>query len=410
MADRKQQLLDAYTKEEEGEDIETVEEEELEGTEAESEEDEHSSDDPPVVESDESEDKASKEADASAGKTPDKGDGKRLGKKSGKAGSDLGDAGKLSKPEGVSKKADAPKGGQKAPVEKTLDQIEKEAAEAAADAPKSWRPVERETWGKIPKEARDAIQRRETEITQFIGQHGKAIQHKAQFDEMVQPFMPFIAAQQSTPLKAFHGLMTTAARLTTGAPQQKAQVIAEIMRNYGIDVKTLDEVLSAQMQGGGQPSFQPQNAEPPAWARPMFDFMRETTQARKEHQDRTQREAADEIAAFEKKPFFSDLKDDIALVMERATAKGQKMTLDQAYAKARKMNPEVDAILTQREKAAAAANGGSAVEKARKAASTVRGAPGAGGVVTKTNGKANDGKPVDRRAALSAAFDDLSQE
>lgn len=404
MADRKQQLLEAFAKEEEGDDVETVEEPDTELEE----DKEH---DASVVE-DESGGEAAPddESKQESGKASDKDDGKGVPKRDAKlkAGPDTGDAGKASKSESVPKKADAPKGAQKAPVAKTLDQTEKEAAEAAGEPPKAWRPIEREHWTKIPKEAREAINRRETEITQFIGQHGKAIQHKAQFDEMVQPFMSFIVAQQSTPMKAFHGLMTTAARLTTSSPQGKAQVISEIMRNYGIDVKTLDEVLSAQMSGQQPIHQQQQQNDPPPWARPMFDFMRETAQAKKDRETRTQQEAAAEIAAFEKKPFFSDLQADIGLLMERAATKGETMTLEQAYGKARKMNPEIDAILTQREKAAAGNGTGTAIEKARKAASTVRGAPGAG-VVTKTNGK-GDGKPVSRRDALRAAFDGASEE
>lgn len=290
---------------------------------------------------------------------------------------------------------------------KATEAAERAAAEAG-EAPRAWKPATREHWAKLPKEVREQVNSRESEITQFIGQHGAAIQHKRQFDDIVQPFMPFIAAQQSTPMKAFHGLMTTAARLTTGAPAAKAAVIAEIMDNYGVDVKTLDEVLSAKLQGRGPlPQQQQQSAGPPEWAKPLFNFMSEATTARQTREQRVQQEAAAELAKFETKPFFSDLREDIGLLMQRAAQKGELLTMEQAYDKARRMNSEVDKILTQREKAAA--GNGKDLERARRAASSINGAPsGAGGAApAKKNGS---GEKMDRRGAISAAFDSLIED
>ncbi len=400
MADRKQQLLEALNKAEESDDTEVLDEEDAA---------EHSSDDPPLVEDESGEE--SEEKDAATGKETAEDDGKGLaeGGKKAKVAKATDTTGKSPTAEGVGKKTDAPKGAKKDPAAKTVDQTEKEAAEAVGEAPKAWKVSTREHWSKLPKEVREQVQQRETEITKFIGQHGAAIQHKAQFDELIEPFKPFIAAQQSTPMRAVHGLMTTAARLTTGAPQQKAAVVAEIMRNYGIDVKTLDEYLTAQMQGNPQQfQAQPTQERPPAWAQPILSFMQETTQARQARETRVNQEAAAELAAAEKMPFFSDLQEDIGLLMERAAKKNELMTIQQAYERARKMNPEVDAILTQREKAAKG-NGDSAIVKARKAAATVRGAPG-GGDVSKANGKANDGKILSRREQLAAAIDAQADE
>src|ERR1044072_3152269 len=183
--------------------------------------------------------------------------------------------------------------------------------------------------------------------------------------------MPFIAAQQSTPMKAFHGLMTTAARLTTSHPQGKAQVIAEIMRNYGVTPQILDEVLTAQMQSGGAPQT-PVNNDPPAWARPLFNFMQETAQAKKERERRTEQEAAAELAEFEKKPFFNDLQSDIGLLMDRAAQKGQLISVEQVYIKEKKMTREIDEVWRQGKKAAARNGTAPPLEKARKAASTIK--------------------------------------
>lgn len=313
----------------------------------------------------------------------------------------------------VSAKAVTPTGPQDdaAAAKAATEKAEKDAAAAIGDAPPAWKPAVREHWNKIPTAVREEVKRRETEITQFIGKHGAAIQHKAQFDEIVQPFMPFIAAQSSTPMKAFHGLMTTAARLTTSPPQGKAQVIAEIMRNYGVDVKTLDAVLSAQMSGGAGPNVVSVDNNPPAWARPMMQFMTEAQQSKVARDQRVQQEAAAELTEAEKLPFFNDMRTDIGLLMERAAAKGELLTPVQAHAKARRMNPEIDQILTQREQAAAAAKqkGAAAV---RKTPALIRNSIGGGMTgAAAANGAARAAdKAPDRRSILTAAFDAASED
>lgn len=397
MADRREQLLDAFKEHEE------TDEEAGEGAgegevSLEADADSDTDIEKRVLESKEE----TKTDDEESGKEAGKENAKRLEKdgenKSGKSGDNA--ISRVRPDKNPAKKDNA--------AQKDLEQQEKLAAEAG-EAPKSWRPKNRELWTKLPAEAREEINKREGEITKFISQHGTAIQHKQQFDELVQPFMPFIAAQQSTPFKAFHGLMTTAARLTTGAMHQKAQVISEIIQNYGIDLRVLDEVLAGQ-QSGRQPNQQQQSypdSRPPAWAQPMFNFMTEVQQSRQQRAKKVEEDAAREIAEFEKKPFYSDLKDDIGFLMSHAAERGQLMTMEQAYQKARKMNSEVDAILTQREKAAEAKKNGNSVERSQRAASSVRGAPS--GSASSGNAAKNNGA-TDRRSQLMEAYKTLQND
>lgn len=396
MADRRTQLAEAFAEVEEDEKDSTATGDTGEADESkEDEQDSSGASDKSESDVGSGED-AGKETGSKGGKEPKKAD----------SGADVGSVGDV--PAKPGKAGSVPGKSGKTPSEdaaKALEKAEKEAAEAG-DAPKAWRPTEREAWTKIPKEAREAINRRETEITQFIGQHGAAIQHKKQFDDLVQPFMPFIAAQRSNPLKAFHGLMTTAARLTTGSPAQKAQVISEIMDNYGVDVKTLDEILTGKIKGGASPGAARADNNPPPWAQPIFNFMNEAQKDRQTRDQKIKDAAAAELAEFEKKPFFSDLEADIGFLMEHAANKGQRMTMQEAYDKARKMNPEVDKILNQRERAAAlkeSQSNGSKVDKARAAASSVKGAPGSGSPL---NGAAkNNDTKKSRREILAEAID-----
>lgn len=121
-------------------------------------------------------------------------------------------------------------------------------------------------------------------------------------------------------------------------------------------------------------------------------------QARAQHVQELQEHAAATIEQFSEKPFFDDLRDSIADVLEISAARGRELTMDQAYEYALTMNPEIKKIVDQRARAAAINKDPARVARARKAASSINGAPrGEGG---------GTGKPKSRREMLADAFDD----
>jgi hypothetical protein len=244
------------------------------------------------------------------------------------------------------------------------------------DAPVSLKATERAEWAKAPKAIQEAFLRRDAEVQTALRQSAESRKLAEEFNQVVGPYMPLIRASQSTPMVAFKNLMTTAAGLTLGTPQQKAQIIRDIINNYRVDIKTLDEVLSAGMQGGGQAPAGPGTSEVEVHIQkaiaPVYQFMESLTNQQKVAAQRAQSEAERAVEVFkEKNEFFEDLRGDMADMMELAASRGREMTMQQAYDACVSFNPTIKAAIDQ--KRAAASNG--AAQKARLAASSVAGSP-----------------------------------
>lgn len=281
-----------------------------------------------------------------------------------------------------------------------------QAAPVTDRAPVSWKPAQREQWAKLPADVRSEISRREREIQEGFKQTETVRKFANEFAQIVHPYQHLIAQQGSTPLRAVENLMRTAAGLSTGSQEQKARIVAEIIGNYGIDLRALDSYLSTIVKDGKIQPSAPQQERPPAWAAPMFEFMNTVQQSRVQAETRARESAAVEVEKISEKPFFEDVREDMADLMEVAARRGRPMTLEQAYDQAVKMNPEISGILSQREAAARSrspvSEAAATLARARKAASTVSGGPsGEGSGIGKI-------APKSRREAIEDAWEQAS--
>jgi hypothetical protein len=276
----------------------------------------------------------------------------------------------------------------------------KEPAAAAPEPigpPAGWKPTAREHWSKIPKQAQEEIVRREKEAAQVVRQSAQARQLSNDFQTVVNPFLPMIQAQGSNPMQAVKNLMTTAAGLTVGTQEQKARIVREIIQNYGIDIQTLDAVLSGQPLQQQQNPGQQNQLAPPPWAQPIFQFMNGVQHTRQQREQQILADAESQTEQFASKhEFFEDVREDMADIMEMAARRGVSMTLEQAYEKTLALNPELSSIVNQRKAAQRA--GSSNIQRNRNAASSITGAPKNGPAGAPQGGD-------DRRSALAEAWD-----
>jgi leucyl-tRNA synthetase len=180
-----------------------------------------------------------------------------------------------------------------------------------------------------------------------------------------------------------------------GSAQQKAQIVREIIQNYGVDIETLDKVLAGAPINPQSATVNAQNT-PPAWAAPLFQFVNGVQQTQKQREQQINQEAEQQTQAFAAShEFYEDVREDMADFMEFAAKRGRAMTLQQAYDRACQENSDVKAILDQREAAKrSSAPGG--VARARAAASTVVGQPRNSPVPA---------APADRRGDIMAAWE-----
>src|ERR1044072_1263235 len=297
------------------------------------------------------------------------------------------------------KPAAQPEGAPKTDPQAAAPPQEQPAAETIAP-PAGLKAAAREAWTKAPRAIQEEFVRRERETAQTLRQSAQARQLANDFQSVVNPFLPMIQSQGSNPMQAVKNLMTTAAGLTVGTQMQKAQIVREIIQNYGIDINRLDQVLA------GQPVAQQDNIQqggpqaPPQWAAPRFQFMSSVQQSRQQREQQMVAEADAEVAAFAaKNEFFEDVREVMADLMTVAAQHGRLMTKEDAYTQAISLDPEISKVVKQREAAKAATQQQSNIQRNRNAASSISGAPKGGPA---GNGGAGD---ESGRSALMEAWD-----
>lgn len=270
-----------------------------------------------------------------------------------------------------------------------------------ARGPASWRPEVREKWASLPVEVQQEVTRREREVMIAMQESAQARQFTDNFMQTIQPYQHIIALEGGDPLKTFGDYMKTATLLRSGAPQEKANAVAQAIMQYGIDINLLDGALSHAVANRPMPQGQQQ----PQVVDPRVDQILQFINGNRQQQA-AQAEAAaeEELIAFVSDPkneFFEDLRLDIADIMRLSAARGQRVTLAEAYDKAAKLHPEVSKIMAQRAAAAEAERKKQDVLNKRRAAGSITDA------APRQSGSAQ-AQDTSVRAAIEAAIEQHS--
>jgi hypothetical protein len=262
-----------------------------------------------------------------------------------------------------------------------------------AKPPQSWKPGAREAWANVPADVRAEIHRRERESERIVQEHAQARQVSTYVQRLQQQFAPALQAEGVDALTASANLMQLASRLRYGSPVEKAQLAAQIVRNYGVDVVALAAALDGQAyaQGAQQQAMTYQDPR----VDQLLSQLREAQTARE--QQVQQRAVADVESFGSGKEFFADVREDMGDLMELAAKRGIDMSLDQAYDRACAMNPDIAKVVAARGSARAVGNGNSSIQRARAAASSVRGTPN----------QVSTPAPTDLRGAIEAAIEQV---
>jgi len=286
----------------------------------------------------------------------------------------------------------------------TLKDGEQEPAQVAADRPPaSWRAPQKAKWASIDPEVKQEIVRREKDVTRVLSETAQARQTVAQLNQVIQPFQARLQALNAHPLAAVQELLKADYVLATGQKNQKAQLIAKLIKDYDVDVQELDGVLA-----GIQSSLDPvTNTVEQMLQQRLAPFNQYLQQVRQQEQLREQaqnQQIAETVQSMEnnpKFPYFDAVREDMGDIIDLAAKKGLYLSLEQAYSRAIAMNPEVSAQMAAKQqeearKAAAKASNAKA-QRALKASKSVGGAP--------TPVAAGASSANDRRATIAAAFD-----
>lgn len=112
-------------------------------------------------------------------------------------------------------------------------------------APKAWKADMHEKFAALPPEVQKYIADREDEVYRGFTKLDEDRNFGKSLRETIQPYLPMIAAEKGTPLTAVQTLLNTAYVLRTASPAQKSQMIMQVCRDYGVDVRSLNAPAQA---------------------------------------------------------------------------------------------------------------------------------------------------------------------
>jgi hypothetical protein len=195
--------------------------------------------------------------------------------------------------------------------------------------------------------------------------------------------------------------MSTAARLRTGTAPELAQMVAGMVKQFGVGrfgasfIEQLDSALAGQT-----PQVDPQAAaiEQVLNQRlaPLQSMFQQFQQAQQFQQQRVAESAQNEVAQFlDRAEFGNDVREEMADLLEVAQRRGQNMTLQDAYQKACMLNDRVRQVMQGRQQAQGAQQQTQAAQRARAAAVSVSGSAPMGALRQES---------TDIRSAIEAAI------
>jgi hypothetical protein len=254
-------------------------------------------------------------------------------------------------------------------------------AQPSERAPASWRPDVREHWAALPSEVRAEVARREQEVQRTLQETAEARKFTEQLQNVIRPYEMFIKAENSNPLQAIDNLMATAARLRTGTAPELAQMVAGIVKQFGVGrfgknfIEQLDTALVGEVPASDPVQSQVQQVLQQQLA-PVQQFMSQFQQAQAAQQQQAAQAAQGEVESFlAQAEFANDVREDMADLMEVAQRRGRDLSLQDAYRQACVANPRVRGVLEARAKTKGVQQLTGAAQKARAAAVSVSGSP-----------------------------------
>lgn len=250
--------------------------------------------------------------------------------------------------------------------------------------PESWKPQVKEHWKTLPPQVQAEIIRRERQVEGVMKDAAGNKQIAEGMNYLMNQYQDVFKGENTHPFQTIANLLNISRTLRGAPPPQRAQLMAQVIQQYEIDLSLLDQALAYNVknapQRNGENQFQQMMQRQLA---PLYEQVRRLSAGQPQPQNDPQNaELQAQVDAFAANPeneYFEVLRDDVADILEGGARRGQKISLDEAYERAMLMNNDLAPLVAQKRlKAAAAAQNGPAAEAARRAGLSVTGAPGAG--------------------------------
>jgi ElaB/YqjD/DUF883 family membrane-anchored ribosome-binding protein len=269
-------------------------------------------------------------------------------------------------------------------------------------APQGWTPAEREKWSMLPDEIKARVTQREREINHKLTETAEARKFADAVSQTISPYMAMIQSEGGTPVTVIASLLQTAGALRTAPPQQKAQLVAALVKQYGIDVGMLDQALVGQGPQADPMEERINQRVNQAIAPIQQRYQQMEMQQMQEMQAQNQ-VAVNAVENFiNSQPYGDVVRADMADIMDYATKRGIQMSLEQCYQRACELHPEVSALVGRQQQTQQLQQSTNAAQAARNRAVSVSGSPAGGGM-------AQEQSADDIRGAIEASLAQMSR-
>lgn len=246
-----------------------------------------------------------------------------------------------------------------------------------------------------PEEARQLAEynvQREREYSTGISTYKAEAQQASAIRDVMQEFMPALQQAGVSPQQWIQNMGRTVAALTYGTPEQKIQTLTSIAQAYGVPLGAIQQ----QAQTG---QVDPNITALMGQLQAVQQQVGQVTNWQQQQQQQTVQQQLAKFADQTQFPYFEQVRPVMAQLLESGAARD----LDDAYAKAVRVDDSAWQAEQQRQ-----ADAKAAADQAARAAAATRARAASGSV--RTGAPAGQGRApnTDLRGALEAAFDEQS--
>lgn len=288
-----------------------------------------------------------------------------------------------------------PEPAEAAPAEEPADEVPVLGEKTVDRPPASWKGDAKKVWAELPEAARNEVVRRERQVDQVLKESADARAIANSVTDMASRYQDVISRYGRPPAQIFENFLSAERILTSAPPADRARFMAKLITDYRIDIAALDSALS------GQPIQQSAHQDVNEQVKQLLaQELAPFKQRMQMEQEAQQQEVAHTIESMaqdhEKFPYFEDVRDDMADLIEIRARRGVYLSLEQAYSIATGGNPDVAAAQASTQQRTQALKAHEVAQKAKTAAVSVAGSP-----ATTSGGP----DPSNLRASIESAID-----
>jgi DNA-binding transcriptional MerR regulator len=210
-------------------------------------------------------------------------------------------------------------------------------------APASWSPADREHWAALPESVKRVTMKREAEIQRTLQDTATARKTAEQFQRTIEPYQAMFAARGAkNSIEGIQAVLHTAAQIQNGTQDVKAKAVAQLVKDFGVSIKDLDNALV------GQPVTQQTPASDPRYdqmASELAQVKQYFSQQDQQQQSSVQEETNKFLAETE---FATDVRQEMGDFMELYGRRNQKLSLKEAYNLAINSRPDIQEVIKNR--------------------------------------------------------------